>query len=698
MRLRTVQATHLALLATLAACANERAHSAQETVPTSVLSSAAGSGIPSRSEPSAQRTPSGSASNAAQNTQGSSPDSAQNTQGSSAGNAAPPQNTQASAPSAQDTMADAGSSDAAQAGSVLDAAAANTPDAASAAPPPIRCADVMAEASNGPGSGYPGGKWTVPPATHHTFVEQNVEIVMSDGVRLVGDVSYPADLQTGQRSGETFPVLLTQNPYGAGAFGAEYGELFVTHGYIFASIDVRGTGRSAGTHDMFSPREAEDGAALVMWAAALPGSDGRVGLQGCSQLGINQLETATLLGPDSPVKAMIPACASGDFYRDTAFDNGIPTIVGSLLAAPDSTQGGDMAYYREYWKTRDRLARAPAIARANIPMLLWSGWHEPGALGSLELFTALQNLSAGRPVTTQITSEHEVTGRYQVILGDWSHAGGLDQGIELQWFDTWIKGLDTGIPKDTKTPLHLAELGGSKRWISSGCYPLVESYQALYLASGERLSTSEEPSAAADMLRWSASAPDNIAYRSEPFGEGAMLAGPVAAKLRVSSSNNNLQLYLELFDEDASGQRARISQGSILGSLRRSDPERSWSDPSDFPKRPYLTLDEEQPLTPGEATWLEVPLWPTVWSIAPGHRIALRISTQPAADSCLDPLGVPVGCYPSTPMTTSLRGGSYELQHGSLLSLPLVEHGKFPSATSASSPTGNTATPLPIDW
>jgi predicted acyl esterase len=577
-----------------------------------------------------------------------------------------------------------------------------TPDAALAPQPSVRCADVMAEASSGPGSGYPGGKWTVPAATHGALVVQNVEIMMSDGVKLVGDVSYPADLQTRQRSTEQFPVLLTQNPYGAGVFGAEYGELFVTHGYIFASIDVRGTGRSAGTHDMFSPREAEDGAALVMWAAALQGSDGQVGLQGCSQLGINQLETATLLGANSPVKAMIPACASGDFYRDTAFDNGIPTIVGSLLAAPDSTEGGDMAYYREYWKTRDRLARAPAIAEANIPMLLWSGWHEPGALGSLELYAALQNLSAGRPVSTQITADLEINGRYQVILGDWAHAGGLDKGIELQWFDTWIKGVDTGIAKDTKTPLHLAELGGSKRWLSSSCYPLVERYQPLYLTSGEKLSMSAETTAGADMLDWTASIADTIEYTSEPFAGGALLAGPIAAKLRVSSSNTNLQLHIEVLDKAASGQPARISQGSILGSLRRTDPEQSWSDEASLPKRPYLTLDEEQPLTPGEATWLEVPLWPTVWSIEPGHSIAVRISTQPNSDSCADPLGVPVGCYPSNPMTTSLRGGSYQLQRGgeqgSLISLPLVEHGAYPTAASAVSTTGNMATPLPIDW
>ncbi|HKP56347.1 MAG TPA: CocE/NonD family hydrolase [Polyangiales bacterium] len=572
-------------------------------------------------------------------------------------------------------------------------------------PTPTRCAEMTGERSSNPGSGYPGGRWTVSAPTHASVVEENVRVVMSDGVALVGDVAYPADLQTRRRATDKFPVILTQNPYGAAAFGAPYGEIFVTHGYIFASFDVRGTGRSAGTHDMFSPREAEDGAALVAWAAKLEGSDGRVGLQGCSQLGINQLETATQLGPDSPVKAMIPACASGDFYRDTAFDNGIPTIVGSLLAT-----SADMSYYRDYWKTRDRLARAPAIARADIPTLLWSGWHEPGALGSLELYTALQNLAAGRPVNAQITADQTVSGRYQVILGDWAHGGGLDLGIQLQWYDTWIKGVDTGLATNTKSPLHLAELGGSKRWINSRCYPLVESYTALFLASGGKLGMSAETTEGQDMLRWSStqSPSGTTLYTSEPFADGAMLAGPVAARLQVSSSNTNVQLLIEVLDRAPNGTLSRISQGSVLGTLRRTDPGKSWSDAAGLPKRPFLELDEDEALTRGQSTTLEVPLWPTVWSVEPNHSLVVRLSTQPNADDCGNPLGVPVGCFPTTQMTSSLSGGTYAVQRGgklgSLISLPLVKHGAFASATSAVSATAAVkasspdARPLPIDW
>jgi len=578
------------------------------------------------------------------------------------------------------------------------------PDASTEEPEPeVDCAALIAEMARGNETAYPGGTWTVPEATHGSVIESDVRITMSDGVVLVGDVSYPTDLGTGQRATDQFPVLLTQNPYGT-AFGAASGELFVTHGYIFASVDVRGTSRSGGVHDMFAPREAEDGAALVDWASKLEGSDGRVGLQGCSQLGINQLETATQLGADSPVKAMIPACGSGDFYRDTAFDNGIPTIVGAALAGDDAVMGGDMAYYREYWETRDRVARAPAIALADIPTLFWSGWYEPGALGSLELYTALQNLAAGRPATAKIRGGDEVSGKYQVILGDWGHAGGLDKGIELQWYDTWIKGIDTGLPKDTKTPLHLAELGGTKRWINAKCYPLVDSYTPFFLASGNELARSAEDTAGEDEVTWVApgATSETIEYVSEPFADGAMLAGPLAAQLEVSSSNANLQLVIDVLDRAPSGTLTPITHGSVLGSLRRTDGDKSWTDDNGLPARPYLTLDEDEPLTADEPTQLDVPLWPSVWSIEPGHAIVVRISTQPVSDQCLNALGVPVGCYPSNPMLDSLEGGVYTVHHGgelrSLISLPMLEHGALPTAEAAASPTGSAASPLPIDW
>ena len=307
-------------------------------------------------------------------------------------------------------------------------------------------------------------------------------------------------------------------------------------------------------------------------------------------------------------------------------------------------------------------------------------------------------------MSAPITAGHRVSGKYQVILGDWLHAGGLDLGIQLQWFDTWMKGIDTGLPQDTKTPLHLAELGGTKRWINAKCYPLVKTYTPFYFSSGEGLSRSAEGGEGQEQVTWVAPGRTSasIEYATEPFADGAMLAGPLAARLQVSSSKSNLQLVIGLFDRAPGGALTRISHGSILGSLRRTDAEKSWTDDDGLPARPHLTLDQEQPLTPNERTQLDVPLWPSVWSIEPGHSIVVQISTQPESDRCLDALGVPVGCYPSNPMLESLEGAVFTVHHGgelgSLISLPLLAHGALTTAKALSSPTGSAQSPLPIAW
>src|SRR5205807_10471607 len=183
------------------------------------------------------------------------------------------------------------------------------------------------------------------------------------------------------------------------------------------------------------------------------------------------LYTAARLGPHSPVKAMIPACVSGDVYRDTYLENGIPspawdgaglaagTLLGPTIEAymvPQylnsqqdvGGQAGDVAYDKQFWLDRDHIAQAQATADTRIPALLWDGWIEPG-FGALELWAALENASFGRPPFAPPNPADPVTGRYQLILGDWTHGGGLDQGIMLEWYDTWLKNENTGMAVNT---------------------------------------------------------------------------------------------------------------------------------------------------------------------------------------------------------------------------------------------------------
>jgi len=566
----------------------------------------------------------------------------------------------------------------------------------------LSCSDASVE--DGVPTSYPGGVWSPPEPTFGTSVETDVEIAMSDGVVLVGDVSYPMDLETGERADGTFPVLLTQNPYG-GNVADTVGSFFVSRGYIFAGVDVRATSRSGGTGgSIFTPRQAQDGAELVEWASTLDGASGEVGLRGCSWLGINQLETATQLGPDSPVKAMIPGCLSGDSYRDTMFDNGIPGPTATVWPGvwPDALPGGDRGYYRDHWRSLDRVARAPAIFETGIPALLWVGWGEGGSAGALELYAALQNLAAGRPLWAPMRADQPVTGRYQAIIGDWRHGGGLDRGIELQWYDTWIKGVDAGLPTETDTPLHLQELE-SGRWVNVRTYPITDRSSALFLTTTATL-TKSPGAEGQESLPWVpiGSASDELEFTSAPFEDGATLAGPIAAALEVSSSNTNAQILLVLVDVAPDGTTSTISHGSILGSRRALDPERSWVGADGALVRPYLALDADVPLVPGEPTRLEVPLQPTLWSIEPGHRLRLRLSSRPRVEDCGFEIGAaPWGCHLTQPMLDTLPGGVYTIHFGadgSSLRLPLIDHGVLPASRSIVPPTARGEETLPGDW
>src|SRR5246500_4080976 len=174
--------------------------------------------------------------------------------------------------------------------------------------------------------------WTPAPARYGVGVRHNVVVPMSDGVVLRADIHYPTDPETGEPARGPFPVLLSVTPYGkkapppAAQIGGGAKPHLIKRGYIEVMVDVRGTGASGGSFQMFGARQTQDGVELVAWASKLPNSTGRVGLFGISYLAINQLFTAGAVGPDSPLKAIFPVMAAHDFYRDAVTMGGVPHL------------------------------------------------------------------------------------------------------------------------------------------------------------------------------------------------------------------------------------------------------------------------------------------------------------------------------------------------------------------------------------
>ena len=586
-------------------------------------------------------------------------------------------------------------------------------------------------AASTPRTPYPGGTWAPEAPQYGVLATENVLVPMRDGVNLTVDVYYPSDPATGLRAAGPFPALLTQTPYtlsigaAGAASGAGPGDYYVSRGYVYVSADVRGTGRSMGSGEFFGPVDARDGVDLVKWVSTLDGVNGDVGLHGCSYLGHTQLYTAaelgTELGSASPVKAMIPGCVSSDPYRDTYMENGVPApawegaglAAGSLLGPTieaymvpkylESQTGGDTSIDGTFWNDRDHLIRAEDIVATKIPALLWNGWNDSG-FGGLELYSALQNAAMGRPARAPLAPGDRVTGSYQLILGDWGHGGGLDDGIQLQWYDTWLKHRATGLDTRTRTPLHV-ENRTTHEWTNLSSYPVTDSYTPYYLAPGGQLSATT-PAVATDQLGWGPveQAGNSVTYTSAPLGEARTLAGPSAVRVSASSTNADLQLRGDLYDVDETGAATPITHGGILGRLSAPDPVRTWTTARGLPVRPFLKLTQERPVVPGATVTYDIPLQPTLWTLPAGHRLRLRIASQADQSVCVQKQTAitidAVGCRPRAAVVAGLAGGQYVLGLGgvrpSLLSIPLVRPGALHTTRSGLTPTGSAA--LPLDW
>jgi predicted acyl esterase len=264
---------------------------------------------------------------------------------------------------------------------------------------------------------------------------------MNDGVSISVEVVYPTDPATGARAAGRFPVLLTQNPYGTGQGDPTApGDYFVQRGYIYAASAVRGTGSSGGQVSWFGQRQGEDGAELVDWAArSLAGSDGKVGLDGCSYLGVDQWYTAAAVGRNSPLKAITPFVADIGHGEPRGPQDDPSTDPQSVTIAQEA-DGGPDAYDDAYWQALDAQNLMPQIVANGVPALSEAGWDDLFPGGDLGDYVAAQNAYHHRPLTAPITAGEPVTGRYQAIVGPWTHGENVDGGtlenIRLEWFDT----------------------------------------------------------------------------------------------------------------------------------------------------------------------------------------------------------------------------------------------------------------------
>jgi putative CocE/NonD family hydrolase len=243
---------------------------------------------------------------------------------------------------------------------------------------------------------------------------------------------------------------------------------------------------------------------------------------------------------------------------------------------------------------------------------------------------------------------------------------------QLRWFDYWLKGIDTGIMKDPPVKLEI-RTGGSKKpypfryenewplkrtkWtkmylnieraptekeeLLEGTLrksaPAVQQ-KATYSGSGSTSAGVASASSLATTHGHGASGRSGVSFVTPVLTEDTEVTGPLVANLWVSSTSEDMDLFVTIRNIDPDGhdvcevgQHGQpvpcVTKGWLRASHRKLDPEKS------LPYRPYHAHDERQWLKKGEIVECRVEVWPTSMVFKKGHRIRVDIQPRDGAGS-----------------------------------------------------------------
>lgn len=501
------------------------------------------------------------------------------------------------------------------------------------------------------------------------MVEDKIMVEMRDGVKIACRIYRP------DAPGK-YPALFAASPYQFETDDIPHSTLFlwrevgpvewyVSHGYAYVHMDVRGSGNSEGSYEFLSPDEQQDYYETIEWVARQPWCDGKVGGCGQSYYAWSQWFMG-IVNPPS-LKCIAPYDGSIDIYRDVAYHGGVygdfMNWWFNLMVRPNNSHraangqsGNRMRYdlgwdftmrqtYDDWWKARSAIERVKDI---KVPVLSIGhqgkmGLHERGNILGYEELDAPKKL-----ILTGAKDAFEAHDMFDKIE------------VHEQWmkpfYDHYLKGIDNGYVQ--KTPDVQLFMRGADKWLSEAQWPVQRAaFQPWYLRRGPTGSVTslndgglslQPPSAEEGGTdyrypdpKWhfgvaalGPQGPDpiarNLTFTSEALTQDVEVAGCIVLELYVASTNIDTDFFVKLSDQfpQATDDRARglqpqfmnVAKGWLRASHREKDEKRST------PQRPYYTHTNPQPIEPGKIYKYDVEIWPAVHSFRKGHRIRLDIS------------------------------------------------------------------------
>jgi putative CocE/NonD family hydrolase len=513
--------------------------------------------------------------------------------------------------------------------------------------------------------------------------EPDVEMKTRDGVTLYADVFRPkADGQ--------FPVLLQRTPYGK-SNDISIALRGAARGYVMIIQDVRGRFASEGEWYVFK-HESQDGYDTVEWAAALPYSNGKVGMFGGSYVGATQMLAAIAHPPH--LAGICPFVTGSNYHENWTYQGGAfeqwfseswtsrlakDTFDRQLTRVTDATVGDSQLPLASYplfntsgFRTSELMAslapyffdwlahpayddywRAWSIqehyADITVPVLSIAAWYDIFQGGSLQNYVGLK---------TQAGSEAARRGQHLLVTlgghaGQGRKVGDVDFGAAAQfndddatldWYDYLFKGAQNEFAQKPVTIFVM----GLNQWRQEDDWPLARAKNTKYFLHSRGAANSAGGNGALSTTAPNSEPSDSYVY--DPANPIPTIGGPLccdpahlkpgARDQRSAETRADVLVYsTRPFTEDVEVTGPVNVELYVESSALDTDFTAKLVDvgPDGFARnltdgiiraRYRDSREKAELLKPGQVYKLSIDLWSTSNVFLKGHALRLEISSS----------------------------------------------------------------------
>ena len=481
-----------------------------------------------------------------------------------------------------------------------------------------------------------------------------VAVPAEDGVPLRTVVTLPD-------AAGPFPTILMRSCYPQAE--AEYrltAREYARRGFGFVYQFCRGTGGSGGVWEP-NVNERRDGLVTARWLAAQPFA-GRCGYLGCSYLAFTGWVMADALpdcfatlylthyGTDRFASAYQEGMFRQDILTGWAMQNaGFPVTADYLescryrpqIEVDEALWGGRLDWYRDwithtdpddpYWNEGLWGALRQVPGKLNLPVYIGSGWYDHHLGGTVRGYEALSPAAAAHSVLRIGAWNHWFEN---VIPGKPAeHLENSDTASALRWFTEILK--EGRLPRggvqlynigadrwETLDRMPAGDLPGRQLFLDGAAraltpaqpqcpQPLQYRYDPGHPVpshGGESLFSSKEEIGSLPQPEpdWR---PDVVSFVSDPLTEPLALRGEIRVRLQVASDCADTAFTAKLLEVAPDGSARNIRGGITSLGYRCGAPHR---------------LDYR----PSERAEIEIRMWPISWTLAPGCRLRLDLSSS----------------------------------------------------------------------